>query len=655
MTEIYSESLTGARIRSTTMAGVVFDIERQLGEGGTASAYLGVRRSPSGDAPVVVKIMLPALVARAGKTASLVARKEVESLARVSSRIPPNPFVIRLFDAGAIAYRSAGAIVELPWLAIEYVHGGVEGTTLEDRIDHSVRTTGFAFDRARVARVVEHVCSGLDEVHAVGVIHRDLTPNNVLCCGVGGAEVFKLSDFGIARPEGMELTFNARVLGTPGYMPPEQLGVGEVSVVSDIFALAALTYRALAGEEYFAARTPLEALTQAQAAERRSLLDAKTLSSELAAQPGLCRELDQVLARATHADPKERPGSARIFAGTLLPLLTTPGAAAPTSIRARTAIPQLVRVAPDARWMVRHPPGDDRVITSAAWDSDGHCLAATSRGLELWDGAAWHPAPDEELPVLRGTRCVFRTGPGRWLVGGERGAVAEYGGLGAQRIFRGPDPAWCFTAASGDPHDLCVFVAQSSGQTPLLCTCVGDRWLKPIPLVEATYVGALARLDDERWVLAGRATSGRGFACVVSPLHWRVEMLSVPTTRAYVAAAGQHERSLALVAGVEGRVLEVEGSETRIIDLPESTDASACAIDIVGRRWVGAAGVLWVGGGGGWAKGWQDASWRAPFISLYADVGLVVAMTADGGVLENRASRSEISAAMVRRISSLPS
>ncbi len=654
MAEVFSGNLTGAHIPSQQLPGVRFALERQLGRGGTATAYFGVRISPEGHAPVVVKIVHPELVVKAGTTASIVARKEFEALARVSGRIPPNPFVIRLYDAGSLAYRSAGAVLELPWLALEYVHGGVEGTTLEDRIDYAVRVTGTAFDCVRVARVVEHVCSGLDEVHAVGVIHRDLTPNNILCCGVGGAEVFKLSDFGIARSEGMEMTFGASVLGTPGYMPPEQLGVGEVGPASDVFALAALTYRALAGENYFSARTPIEALSQAQVPQRRSLLEAKTLPEELVADPERCRRIDAVLASATHGNPRERLGSGRVFAGALLPLLA--GQATPCSVSLRPrAIPRLQAFAPDQRWMVRHPPGDDRVITSAAWDSDGHCLAATINGLELWDGATWHPAPEEQLALPRGSRCVFRVGPGRWLVAGERGTVAEYGGHGARAVFTAPDPNWRFTAVSGDPHDLCAFVAQGREGPPQLCACVGGRWLKPLAVPDASYVGGLARLDDERWVVAGRTRAGRGFASVFSPLHWELEPLAITDTRAYVAATGQHELGLALVVGVEGRVAEIENGHVRPVDLPEPIALSACAVDIVGRRWVGAAGALWVSGGdSGWLRGWQDPSWRAPFVSLYADVGLVVAMTATGGVLENRTSRSEISSAMARRLSAPP-
>jgi serine/threonine protein kinase len=61
----------------------------------------------------------------------------------------------------------------VPWLAIEYVSGGIDGTTLLERVQRSVVLSGYAFDRARAARALKHITTGLDEVHAVGVIHRD--------------------------------------------------------------------------------------------------------------------------------------------------------------------------------------------------------------------------------------------------------------------------------------------------------------------------------------------------------------------------------------------------------------------------------------------------------------------------------------------------
>src|SRR6185436_223484 len=107
----------------------------------------------------------------------------------------------------------------LPWIALEYVHGGLEGTTLEERVRFSVRQAGTAFEGERAAHALRCLVKGIEAVHAVGVLHRDLGPSNVLCCGFGEAEVHKISDFGLARLDQLE-TFGPVVLGTPGYSAP---------------------------------------------------------------------------------------------------------------------------------------------------------------------------------------------------------------------------------------------------------------------------------------------------------------------------------------------------------------------------------------------------------------------------------------------------
>ena len=102
------------------------------------------------------------------------------------------------------------------------MHGGVEGTTLEDRVTGSIERTGVAFDAARAAHALKCLAAGLTAIHGVGVVHRDLTPGNVLCCGFGEAEILKISDFGIARPQGLTATFGGIPVGTLGYAAPEQ-------------------------------------------------------------------------------------------------------------------------------------------------------------------------------------------------------------------------------------------------------------------------------------------------------------------------------------------------------------------------------------------------------------------------------------------------
>src|SRR5262249_43388963 len=130
------------------------------------------------------------------------------------------PFVVRFIDTGTYPIVSNGVTVEVPWVVVEYVHGGVEGTTLSERVEQSIQSTGAAFDPARAGHAIECLASGLAAVHEVGVIHRDIKPDNVLCCGSGDGEIFKLADFGVARPAGIA-TFTGAIVGTPGFVAPE--------------------------------------------------------------------------------------------------------------------------------------------------------------------------------------------------------------------------------------------------------------------------------------------------------------------------------------------------------------------------------------------------------------------------------------------------
>src|SRR5215475_10374591 len=107
-------------------------------------AFYAVREGAEGVTPAVLKVVKPDIVGTAGPTAMLMIQKEAIALGRLNERVPPTPFVVRFMDTGTVTPRNLG--VELPWIAIEYVHGGVEGPTLEERVRYSVRNTRYAFD-----------------------------------------------------------------------------------------------------------------------------------------------------------------------------------------------------------------------------------------------------------------------------------------------------------------------------------------------------------------------------------------------------------------------------------------------------------------------------------------------------------------------------
>ena len=173
----------------------------------------------------------------------------------------------------------------------------------------------------------------------------------------------------------------------------------------------------------------------------------------------------------------------------------------------------------------------------------------------------------------------------------------------------------------------------------MLFTLSDQHWLEPVPLDGVAHVGALARLDEERWMLAGRLTHNAGFAAVFNPLRGELQYLPTPKTRAFVAGAANPDRGVGLVVGGHGVALRLGAAGSDAVLLPGEPDLTAGAVDVLDRHWVASVGALWTRDPRQEAQfrpAWRDPGWLTPFISLMADAGMVVAMTADGGIVEGR-------------------
>jgi serine/threonine protein kinase len=121
-----------------------------------------------------------------------------------------------------------------PFIAMEYV----EGETLADLLARRGRLPA-----AETATLGVQACAALAAAHAAGLIHRDVKPQNLL---LGTDGVLKLGDFGIAvGHEGTRLTMVGTVLGTAGYLAPEQARGEQVSAAADIYAIGAVLYELL--------------------------------------------------------------------------------------------------------------------------------------------------------------------------------------------------------------------------------------------------------------------------------------------------------------------------------------------------------------------------------------------------------------------------
>ncbi|MEM7628374.1 MAG: serine/threonine-protein kinase [Planctomycetota bacterium] len=214
-------------------------IERLLGAGGFGEVYLAHQREPI-DRRVALKLIRPGM-----GSGQVLARFELE---RQTLALMDHPGIARVFDAGLT---DDGR----PFVAMEHIDG--------DQIDRYC-------DRVRMpvperVRLLVRVARALHHAHQRGVIHRDIKPSNVLVAEVDGKPEPRIIDFGIAKAtadSGLETgghTGEGNLLGTPAYMAPEQADGGPVDTRTDLYSLAVLGYRLLAGVTPldFDTRTPM--------------------------------------------------------------------------------------------------------------------------------------------------------------------------------------------------------------------------------------------------------------------------------------------------------------------------------------------------------------------------------------------------------------
>ena len=257
-----------------------YRVEKRLGAGGMGEVFLA--RDLALGRMAAVKVLSDALTAEA--RARLL--REAEACARLQ-----HPAIATFFEAG----ESDGTA----FLAMEFV----AGETLRDRL----RRGPLPFPQA--LSVTASLLEALVHAHAAGVLHRDIKPENVM---VTGDNLGKLLDFGIAQlveGEGtseaateVALTAPGAVIGTLGYMSPEQLRGQPLDERSDLFSLGAVLYEALAGRAAFPGET---------AADRIAAI--LTDDVEPLHATGVAPEASVVLTRALARDPERRYASAAAF------------------------------------------------------------------------------------------------------------------------------------------------------------------------------------------------------------------------------------------------------------------------------------------------------------------------------------------------------
>ncbi|HET9253057.1 MAG TPA: protein kinase [Candidatus Eisenbacteria bacterium] len=259
-------------------------IERRLGAGGMGEVYLA--QDLALGRPAALKILRPDVADEL--RARLV--REAENYARLQ-----HPWIATFYEAGTDG--------EAPFLAMEYV----PGRTLRANLAEGPLDLDPALSMATC------LLEALAHAHAAGVLHRDIKPENVMI-GENGAGTAKLLDFGIAayRAPGGDaaaavdltrpnLTQQGHIMGTLGYMAPEQLRGGPIDARADLFAAGAVLYEAVAGRPAFPGATPTECIA--------AILAGEVPPIGVGATPAL----EGAIARALARNPGDRFPSAAAF------------------------------------------------------------------------------------------------------------------------------------------------------------------------------------------------------------------------------------------------------------------------------------------------------------------------------------------------------
>jgi eukaryotic-like serine/threonine-protein kinase len=215
-------------------------------------------------------------------------QREAEIIASLRSK-----HVVRLYHVGIDGTGDAPA-----YIAMELLEG--HDLAFELRRDRRL-------DHERVLTLVDHVADALTEAAASEIVHRDLKPQNLFAVEAGGATTWKVLDFGVSKLERSGTLTHGNLVGTPGYMAPEQARGGDVAPTADVFALAVIAYRALTGRPAFSGREL-----------PRVLFDVCYVQpmrpSKLVPLPD---DVERVLALGMAKDPRDRIVTAAAFAAGL--------------------------------------------------------------------------------------------------------------------------------------------------------------------------------------------------------------------------------------------------------------------------------------------------------------------------------------------------
>jgi serine/threonine-protein kinase len=295
-----------------------YAIESEIGRGAMGVVYKGL--DPVINRHVAIKTISIRGTDSEGNELSARFKQEAQAAGRLN-----HPGIVSVYEYGEDG--------DLAFIAMELV----EGHTLADL---TRQQTPLSFEE--VSNLIIKVLEALQYAHSNGVVHRDIKPSNIMRTDSGDV---KITDFGIARIESSELTQTGTVMGTLGYMSPEQLMGRQVDYRSDIFSCGILFYELLTGESAFLGTNTASTMY-------------KIVHTELPPASKICptvpASFDPVLAKALAKNPKERFGSAQEFVQAIKAIIQGDNQTAADGSNAESI---------DNKTVVRPPPTPPGAIT----------------------------------------------------------------------------------------------------------------------------------------------------------------------------------------------------------------------------------------------------------------------------------------------------
>ena len=488
-----TEQTSSVQISPGTVLIGTYEISEHINTGGMGEVYKGF--NIHNKEIVAIKVVLPAL-AHDEKILSLF-QKESTVLRKIA-----NDAIVRYevftIDPG----------IARPCLVMEFV----DGPSLRDYMHNG------PMDEEQVLLLLRRLAWGLDIAHRAGVVHRDLSPDNVILCE-GVVENAKIIDFGIAKettPGGATL-IGGQFAGKPGYVAPEQLGLydGTVTGQADVYSLGLLAAAAALGRPIYMGDSPATAV--------RSRLSVPEME-------GVPPRLHAILSKMLEPDPAHRPdGMSGVIAmidevlgpgGRSMPPVTQPPYTIPPGARSLPpedatqlmGVPPAASVPPEQKTM---PPkkkgGAGKVILALI-------LLAGVGGAGAWfagliPGAGPSPLgsvasvlssapPIEEQRAWTAQNIATYQGDCTWLQGGgegEGGALKVSGFANQGGAFDG------FGKGFSEAHDLApdLSIATVSAEQ---CGALG--FLASLNLPGATTADAPPITPDQPEIIAGAPIAG---------------------------------------------------------------------------------------------------------------------------------------------------